>query len=601
MTRPRLPLPHLLSGSFVAVGLWGCTTPATQPTAAGWHNSRPAVSVRHALVPGTVVRLRPVQVVSARAGGTKDSAKGTTKGLARFVHAGLRESLRQSQQLDLAADVEDDPSAGHSILVHLHPTAGRITTTLVQTDAAPIALATTTFSPAEPATALLTALDDLALDTRRALGEHVRVEPVRAALAYSASVRCVTLTEDAIAELAKGQLHAGMASLRRARREDGGCAFTLMLLATAANALGDGQAALRIADEALRLSHRLTPTTTHRLVRTYRWTTGDNRKLLEAGQVFQRERPHDPHGIYTEALALNMMNQSTQALPKLRTLGARWPENASVQFQLGYALLATDQPEAALEAFELAQRRLPEPVVVRPRVMALFHAGKQKELARVLQGLATSPRVKDGPALHEVLRMQAAHAILTRDLDAAARFLLADLMWVRQHATSFDRYALEVAEAGELLARLGKHKELLLAIQGFQQLERLPPTFRAALTYLGGLVSVAQNQKPEAAQAVLAKDGRETWSQMLSAAHHRSRGELREEAQALERAMGGTSDPLVLASYARVLLAAGEREQSERIARELHKRLVSFDQRRPREHPLMSPAWALAYVATARD
>ena len=222
-------------------------------------------------------------------------------------------------------------------------------------------------------------------------------------------------------------------------------------------------------------------------------------------------------------------------------------------------------------------------------------------LAGMLRRLAESPRVKGGPALHEILRMQAAHAILVHDLDAAAGYLLADLSWVRANATDFDRYALEVAEAGEILARLGKHKELLLAIQGFQQLPRLPPTFRAALTYLGGLVTVAQNHTPEAAQAVLTKGGRETWSQKLAAASHRQRGELRQEALALERAMGGTSDPLVLASYARVLLDAGEQEQSERIASALHRRLVSFNQRRTRDHPLMSPARAMAYVATAPD
>jgi len=429
----------------------------------------------------------------------------------------------------------------------------------------------------------------------------VRVAPVKAALAYSASVQCVSLTEHASARLAKGKLRAALAALRQARSEDGGCAFTLMLLATVQNALGDRKDALRIADEALRLNHRLTPTTSHRLVRSYRWAIADDRKLLEAGQVFQRERPFDPHGIYTEALALNLLNQSAAALPKLRALSKRWPENASVQFQLGYACLGTNQPEAALMAFEVARQRLPEPLTVPPLAMALFHAGKHHRLAGMLRRLAESPRVKGGPALHEILRMQAAQAILVHDRDAAAGYLLADLLWVRANATDFDRHALEVAEAGEILARLGKSKELLLAIQGFQQLPRLPPTFRSALTYLGGLVTVAQNRSPKAAQAVLTKGGREIWSQQLAAANHRRRGELREEARALQRAMGGTSDPLVLASYARVLLAAGEREKSERIASDLHRGLVSFDQRQPRDHPLMSPARAMAYVATAPD
>jgi len=581
--------------SVLLLLLWGCS--ASAPVTEGsWHLSRPAVPVRHALAPGTVVRLPPVQLVIP-----PDGATQTTKILPGFVHATLRESLRQSTRLDLAAGIEDDPSAAHSILVSLNPTAGHVTTTLVREGEAPVALAAARFSPARSAADVLEAIDELALRTRQALGERVRLAPVKAALGYSASVRCVSLTEAASIRMAKGKLRPALAALRQARSEDGGCTFTLMLLATVTNALGDSRDALRIADEALRLDQRLTPTTSHRLVRTYRWAIPDDHKLLEAGQVFHRERPSDPHGVYTEALALNLLDQSAAALPRLQALSKRWPENASVQLQLGYACLGTDQPETALAAFDAARRRLPEPLTVRPLAIALFHAGKHDRLAGMLRRLAASPRVRGGPALHEVLRMQAAQAILAHDLDAAVGYLVADLSWVRANATDLDRHALEVAEAGEILARLGKHKELLLAIQGFQQLPRLPPTFRVALTYLGGLVTVAQNRQPQAAQAVLTKGGREIWSQKLAAANHRQRGELREEALALERAMGGTGDPLVLASYARVLLAAGEREKSERIARELHRGLVSFNQRQTRNHPLMSPARAMAYVATAPD
>lgn len=574
--------------SLVLLGCAAPSDPVADPGAAG----QPPHAVRHALAPGTVVRLLPVQVAIA--------PDRTHKIPLDFVHAVLRESLRQTPHLDLAADIEDDPGARHSIRVTVNPTAGHVTASLTQEGAAPVALAAATLREGESVPSLLAAIDELARATREALGERVGTAPVAAGLAYSASVRCVALTEAGRSQLARGKLRAAAATLRQARSEDGGCAFTLMLLATTANALGESEQAVRIADEALRLDHRLTPTTSHRLLRVYRLAMQDDPRLLTVGRVFQRERPHDPHGVYTEALALNLLGESAAALPKLEALSKRWPENASVQFQLGYACLGVGRWEAAQAVFEAAGRRLPEPVTVRPLAMALFHANKNDQLAAMLRRLAASPQVQVGPALHEVLRMQAAHDILVHDLDAAARHLLADLAWVRANATDFDRYALEVAEAGEILARLGKHKELLVAIQGFQEL-RLPPTFRAALTYLGGLVTVAQNQKPDAAQAVLTKGGRETWSQQLAAANHRRRGELREEALALERAMGGTSDPLVLASYARVLLAAGEREKSERIAKELHRRLVSFDQRQPRQHPLMSPTRAMAYVATAPE
>lgn len=586
-----LPATLVLLG-MLAGGLSGCASPAP-PVAGAWHESLPAAPIRHSLAPGTIVRLAAVQHVAAQ-----DQAARILPG---FVQAVLRESLRQSTHLDLAAGIEDDPTAVYTLVVNLSSTAGHLTSTLRRKGKAQIPLAAATFSPAEPVRSLLRAIDTLALQARQALGERVQVAPVKAALAYSGSVRCVSLTEEGRTLLAAGKLRAALKVLRRARAEDGGCAFTLMLLATVANALDSKNEALRIANEALRLNHRLTPNTTHRLVRAHWWAMQDDRKLLEAGLVFRRERPFDPDGAYTVALALNLLDRGAEALPKLRALSNRWPENASVQLQLGYACLATGQPEAALAAFESAARRLPEPLTVRPMAMALFHAGRHDQLAAMLQQLAQSPVVKDGPALHEVLRMQAAQAILVDDRDAAARHLLADLAWVRANATDFNRYTLHVAEAGEILARLGRNQELLLAIQGFQQLARLPSTFRAALTYLGGLVTVARNQKPGAAQAVLTKGGREIWGLKLAAANHRRRGELREEARALERAMGGTSDPLVLASYARVLLAAGEREKSERIATALHRHLVSFNQRRPRDHPLMSPARAMAYVATAPD
>ena len=85
---------------------------------------------------------------------------------------------------------------------------------------------------------------------------------------------------------------------------------------------------------------------------------------------------------------------------------------------------------------------------------------------------------------------------------------------------------------------------------------------------------------------------------VLRASAHRYRGELQDELRERLFQYQSTEMPLVRAALARVCRAAGLADQADQAIAELRARLLAFDLLRPREHPLMSPAAALAFLVT---
>jgi hypothetical protein len=193
--------------------------------------------------------------------------------------------------------------------------------------------------------------------------------------------------------------------------------------------------------------------------------------------------------------------------------------------------------------------------------------------------------------------MQASHALLIGDRKLAIQKLAESLAWVRGRSSTLQRHALDVAEDGEVLARLGATEVLIQAIGGFQQLGQLPPAFANVLTYLGGLLSIAANETPTRALATLEKSHDTVWHNQLQAALHHHRGELDAETKALERAVDSSRSSLLQASVARALDTAGKKSDAHKVSAHIRKTLLSFDQRQLYQHPLMTPGRAMAFLA----
>lgn len=539
---------------------------------------------------GTILRLLPISLDDA------DAERPALDGM-------WREAMRQSSHLDVAAGHEDCESP-HAVALHLDASSGVLTASLRTTDGPrPLAVIDNAL-PAWPA-----ALDRAAQAVRAALGDDPQQvgggEPTRGVRQiYSAEVRAVLLVESALKEGAEGRLRGAIQGLQRARQADPGCTLTLALLAEAELDAGAHEKARSLAREALGYENRLSPTTRHRLARTMLLaqarepgSMAPERMLLELARVGGEERPHDPQVRYTRALALNLASEFEQAAPLWRELRGRWPRSGTVAYHLALAELGLHQPLAALAALEAGASRMSRWQILLPRAMALSGAGRHIQLDRELTELAEEPAVRNSGLIHELRRMQAAHALLTGRKDAAARYLLEDLEWMRQRPTQLDRLALDLAEAGWVLARLGKTRELAPFVEAIERL-RPSKTVRTVLTFLSGLIAVAENLPHEAAARSLEQEGQEVFSGVLHAAFHRREGRLLDEATALSRAALSSEDPLVLAGLARAMQQAGKLTEAAEVLDALRERLRRVDLRRLRDLPICSPGSALAMLAT---
>ena len=551
------------------------------------------VETRIQLDAGTVVRLLPIT---------------TTDGEAEsmvFADALWREALRQSAALDVAAGAEDTRSS-HELEVHHDSASSSWSSTLRIAGQPPIPLAHATGDAPS-------AIDTLALSTRQALGDRPRRRPMRCVDAYSPDQDCVELTERALVDGSMGQWNAALARLRRARAHDAGSTVTLAALARTLLATGKSrndrssiEEAHRVAVEALSIDRRVAPTTRHRLLHVAVVANADglggpeiDRELLVLGDVGQTERPHDPYPTLSRAVALNFMGRYQESAPLLRKLAGRWPQSAEVAYHLTYAELATGRAEAALAAIRGADGRLPKAHLVIPTTLALYHCERHDELRAYLAEQMQDPGFRKSSALHELRLMQAAHAVLTDQREDAVRLMLEDLEWVRQRPSRLERYVLDVADTGQVLVRMGHHRDLMIPLQAFEQLGDLPPMFAQAMVFLGGLVQVAQDSKrAEAAEAHLRTNGQTVWSSLVRAAAHRRRGELNDELRERIAEYKSTESPLVRASLARVLKAYGDEAHAAETLDELRDNLLAFRIRRIGDHPLMRPANALAYLAT---
>lgn len=517
----------------------------------------------------------------------------------RAVVVWVREALRQSEHFDVL-DAECDLPGAVTVQIAVDAAAKALSAAAKLPDGTTSTLAGASFARGE----VPSAVDRLAWAVRRALGDDGPAAVPVAACVSPDGLAAVAAT-DAGVLLRDGAVAGARRALQNARARDGSSPFVLDALAAVALLRGEAVEAERLALEALRYGARLSPDTQHRLARTLLLARASlrpetapqrDRELRQLGETFARERPHDPQGRLSEAIACNFLREFAAAKERLEPLAARFPQQAMVAYHLGWACLGTGDGRKAAAWFAEAALRLPLPWTVVPRAVAMRAAGDDEALEKALREWLADDACRRGTLEHELLRMQAAHALLRGDREAAVASLRADLDWLCAHPAELGARGGEFAEQGEVLVRLG-HGELLpprlAAVQA-----QLPGTSAAdACAFLSGMVQVAQTgERALAVERQLGRGGDSAFALRVEAFGHERRGEVGEQLEALGRAARLCDTPLVKAQLAMALRTSGNVEAARTLRETLRAELVAVDLRRRPMHPLLGPELAMAFL-----
>lgn len=537
---------------------------------------------------GSVVRLLPCEG-APNTGATGEVADGM-----------LREAMRQSWWLDIAAGPVAAPEPeGVALRVRFHE-ATKTVSIRASADDVLLASARTDGRP------LCDTMDELAVRARLALGDPVSDPPIPLRRCYSADLDVVAACEAALDLLHEGRFRSASDRLSNVRRNDGACAFLLECVASAAAMRGDARGARSAAQEALSLEQRLSPTTTHRLLRTLllaraatepQLATRYDEELSTLAKVGQQERPFDPEPKLTEGIACNFLAKFEDAFACLEPLSRRMPRHPAVQYHLGWAALGSGRPAIGAAAFAAAARWMPQESTVVPRAIALHEAGMHEALSSFLDELAREPAVRDGTAIHEVRRMQAAHELLRGDRNAAVQRAFEDLDWLSARPALLEQKAGELAELAETLVRIGEGKRLRPYLTAILDRETASSLADAASFGLAMADCAATNTRADAAEAGLRRKNKGFWADALTAFGCRQLGQLAAENQALGSAAAQSSSPLLAAALAQNLRAQGREEEASKLLAALRRDLKNIHLRRKIQHPLLGPELAFAWLA----
>jgi len=517
----------------------------------------------------------------------------------RAAEVWWQQALGQTTRFSLAPGPAD---ALPTVELTIDRQALALTATLVDAGRRSV-LAAGRFDEASATPDLTSAIDRVAWAARLALGERVDAPPSPVAEITSRDPAVVVAVHEARALLEIGSVQAGYRALRRARQRDGGAPFVLQPLASCELLFGNADEAERICREAIGYARRSSPQNGHLLGRTLLLAQAGrhpqdvavyDRRLLDLGTVATRERPHDDEAQYTLALAHNYRAEFERSEPLLRALAQRLPEHAFVHYHLGWALLANGDPAGAAAHLAEAALRIPASWVLLPRAIAMFECGQHAELDELLR--ATLAEHPDDPLLpHQVLRMQAAHAVLLGKPARARELLLADLEWLTRNALVLEQRSGEFAESGELLVRLGGDDRLAALLLAAQQL-RSGTAVADACAYLSGMWQTSTRGRPsDGLVERLQRGGDSAWAARLEAFGHERAGEVGEMQTQLARASRLSSSPMTKALLAKSLCAVGNREEGEALHRALRRELRTIHLRRPCQHPLYGPELAYAF------
>jgi tetratricopeptide (TPR) repeat protein len=452
---------------------------------------------------------------------------------------------------------------------------------------------------------LLLAIDHAAWCTRLALGEKALApKPVGAITSRNPSV--VVAVADAIELVQTGAFGSAYQTLRKARQRDGGAPYLLDQLASMELLRGNATAAERICREALSYTDRTSASVEHRLARTLLMArsamdTQDagtfDLQLAALATVARRERPYDDEPVWTAALADNFTGKFQQARPLLEHLLDRQPQRAFVPYHLGWSCLGLGDANAAAEHLSKAALRLPTPWVLLPRAIALYEAGQSESLSQLLDSVLQEYGANSRDTLtHQVLRMQAAHAILQGKNDQARRLIMQDFQWLLDNPLALTSNVGDFANEGALLVRLGSSEDLPLMLSRIQQTH--PGSMVAdASAYIAGMHQVqTTGARAQSIETLLSRDGDSAWSSLLEAFAHERVGQVGDMQNALASAARMSSAPMTKALLAKSLDAVGKLQEAQQLRTALRREMTEVHLRRSCEHPVFGPELAYAYL-----
>ena len=570
---------------LLAIGWTSCRS---QPVAVGSLEVNRNVDCILRLPAGSIVRLVGSEGAPA-AGSTGEVADGW-----------LREALRQSPWLDIAAGPVQGPSSGAASLRMQFDARSQTVEARLVDDRTLLATASLQARPVHAA------IDELAVRIRLALGDPIEEPPAPLQRIYSADAFVVAACEAAWSMLHEGRFAEAARALAAVRRNDGACAYLLDLAASAAAMQGNPSDARKFAQEALSLSSRLSPTTTHRLLRTMLLARASlepqlaaryDEELATLAQVGMRERPHDPEPRLTEVIADNFCARFDHGLARAESLLTRLPSHPAVHYHAGWAALGAGQHKRSADAFRIAAAAMPIGATVVPRSIALFEAGAQTELVALLAATAADPSVQASAALHEVVRMQAAHALLTGDLQRALAHAFEDLDWLRQRPATQSDKAGELAETVETLVRLGAGNRIRPYLTEILDREANTSLADAAVFGLAMAECASTRTRAETAETGLRRRTAGFLADTLAAFGFHQRGELAAENQALGAAAAQSSSPLLTAALVQNLRTQGREQDAVRLHEAMRRELTRIHLRRKIQHPLLGIELAYAYLA----
>lgn len=577
-----LPL-ILLAGS--------CASDPQQPTFAPVAFARPEVERVVSLPSGTTIGIRPIRVV----------VEG--QGESMVLDGLLREALRQSDRFDFAGGVELASRHDAMLDLALDAPAGRLTASLVRGDAV------------QPLTDVeidarqgWDAIDRLAWSIRIALGEDAETPPRPIAVIYSRSSDCVRHTERALGDISRSRIDMASNELQKALRADPGCAITALAMIRAQYAAGQN---LDAADRAQRtltlLEPRCSITTQHRLARAQllsRSATGDNPEarsaddsLIQLGEAYLEERPHDPDGIYTRSCGLLGRGEFDRAAADLRELRNRWPERPFVGYRLALAELALGRSSEGLDALEAVQRRLPADSEILPKAIALRQLGQYDELDRLLaRELRGEPETSE--RRFRLLQYRAAVSVLKGDRDAAIAFCLALVDWLRERPSRREEFIADLRDVGESLIQLGAGSQLTPRLQAIYDQQPISTELELTILLLQGLANADDADVVQQTSLQFRRRNRKAYADSIVAAGARARLDLAAEIEALSEVLVRDDTPLGRARLARALREVGDDAQADTLMSDTRARLLRFDLHRPLRTPVTAPGRALAWLAT---
>ena len=506
------------------------------------------------------------------------------------------EALRQSSAFDLQEDAE---VALPVLSLSLDPKA-RTLAAMLRDGRGERALGGEHFRDGD----LPAAIDRLAWACRLALGEDA-AEPLPVADATSRDPRAALAVADALRLLRDGGIGAAHAALRDARVRDGGAPFVLDAMAAVAMLRGEVGIAERLASEALGYTARLSPAVQHRLLRTLLLARAALRpdqasrfdlELQRLGEVAANERPHDPQPLLTRGVACNFRGEFAAARSWLEPLLPRLRDQPILLYHLGWACLGSGDPAAAAGHLAMTTSRLPFAATLLPHAIALYESGQHDALRLRLQDLIERDDEETRPLQHDLVRMQAAHALLRSDPAAAQVHIHTDLNWLLKHPEGLERSVGQFADSGAVLVRLGGGATLQPVLAAVQAQHAGAPVSDAC-AYLGAMVDIASRGGRRAdVETALARGGDNVFAALLAAFAHERAGELADNQTWLSRAARLGENPMTKALLARSLRNVGRSEEATQLRTALRHEMRTLRLRTRLQHPLLGPELAFAFL-----